>query len=130
MAKATTKLHAPKGTDEANHDGHLYRADNEGNIEVPDEAIDLLTKTGGFVAEDKSDDDPTGSVRVKSVNGGTSFSWGGNPYTARADGSFLVPAVAVADLLPHGFVADDAPEAEDAPAADPAKPPTLTIPKK
>ena len=125
------KLHAHKGTDEANHDGVLYRVDNDGNIEVPNEAVDALLKTGGFVAEDLSDDDPEGFARVKSFTGATRLSWGGNSYSSRADGSFLVPAVAVSDLLSHGFFGDETPEPEPVEEAEKKTAvPKLTIPAK
>ena len=103
----------------------------KGRCWLLDEAVDALVKTGGFTAEDLSDDDPVGYARVKSAAGATSLSWGGFVYEAREDGSFLVPAVSVVDLLPHGFVGDETPEPE-APAGTDAKTvvPKLTIPTK
>jgi hypothetical protein len=110
MAKKV--LHVPKGTDEVNHDGKLYRADNNGDVEVDAEAVGPLLKTGGCTIDDDSGDDPVGFVRVAHPGGTDSCSWGGRNYSARKDGSILVPAVAVVDLAAHGFVPIDTPESE------------------
>jgi len=103
--KKLHKLHAPRGTDEANANGVLYRVDNDGTINVPDEAVDPLLSLGGFTEEDQSDDDPSGEVLMKSMTGALGCSWGGNSYEPDSDGFFVVPAVAAVDLADHGFVA-------------------------
>jgi len=110
MAKPV-KMRAPKGTDQVNHGDTAYVTDKSGNVEVPAEAVAPLLAVGGFVAEDESDEDPTGFVRVKHSGDATALSWRGDSYAIRADGSFLVPAVSAFDLLDHGFSADHRPEA-------------------
>lgn len=110
MAKFTKKLHAPKGTDEANHDGVSYRVDNDGTIEVPVEAAGPLLALGGFTADDDSDPVPDGKVRV-SHGYATGCSWGGEAFEPQKDGTFLVPVAAVADLASHGFTIVEASQA-------------------
>jgi hypothetical protein len=42
------RLIAPKGTDEANFGTTAYRVADDGTITVPIEAVDGLTRVGGF----------------------------------------------------------------------------------
>lgn len=113
------RLRAPQGTDEASLSGYApFKINSETRIvEVPVEAVEPLVQKGGFVqvdvpkAEPASDlvpvmhsSDPTGSCNYGSPD---------------ANGIIMVPAHAVADLIPHGFVpvTEYVPAAEAAPAA-------------
>ena len=123
------KVHAPAGTDEVNVGPDRFRVDNDGDVEVPEEALGPLLAVGGFTVDEERDADPTGFVRLTHPDGATSCSWGGATYEARKDGSFAVPALAAADLLAHGFVGDETPEPEPE-TENPASVPKLKIPAK
>ncbi|HYA07493.1 MAG TPA: hypothetical protein VEF90_16530 [Xanthobacteraceae bacterium] len=125
------KLHVQKGTDEVNFDGKLYRVDNNGDVEVPVEAIEPLLKVGGCTIDDDTGPDPDGFVRVRHNGDATSCSWGSATYEARPDGTFLIPAVAADDLSSHGFVGVEEVDADPAPAPEKVQPvPKLKIPAK
>jgi hypothetical protein len=103
----TRKLRAPKGTDEANVDGVLYRVDNDGTIDVPDAAAPSLLHTGGFVAIDEMPAPvPIGHVILRAPQGSAACAWNGLTYAVDADGRVAVPAPAAAILYSHGFVPD------------------------
>jgi hypothetical protein len=108
MAK-NVKLRATQGADEANVDGVKYRVNNDGTVEVPQEAAPHLMGVGGFVeAEPNVPDLPEDHVRV-AHDDATGLSFGGVSYERHEDGSFHVPAHAVAHLVAHGFVALEEP---------------------
>ncbi len=98
------KLRAPRGTDEANVDGVLYRVDNDGTIEVPDAAVGTLTHTGGFVVIEEIPPPPMGHVTLIAPDGCTGCSWGGETFVPDGDMRIAVPAPACTELLSHGFV--------------------------
>src|SRR5208282_2971549 len=97
MAK-TMKMRSNQGTEEVNFEGKSYRVQN-GEVEVPSEAASALLLVGGFSVEEQRDPVPAGFVRVCHPDGATSCSWSGVAYNVNDDGSFDVPAAAVADLL-------------------------------
>lgn len=101
MGNGSRRLQAPVGTDEANHADKAYRVDNDSKVVVPNEAVDHLLKTGGFVDDEAED--------VRLCDGhvmmhGASCSWRGMFYEADHDGLVMVPIEAIGDLSSHGFV--------------------------
>lgn len=127
------KVHAPAGTDQVNVGTDQFRVDNDGDVEVPEEAVGPLLAVGGFTVDEERDADPTGFVRLKHHDGASACSWGGSTYEAREDGSFAVPALAASDLLAHGFVGDETLEVSVDPEPETANPvpvPKLKIPTK
>ena len=136
MSKNKVRLHAPPGTDEANSSFSPvpYRADNDGIVEVDEEAVGPLLEKGGFTLVDPPGivEVPHGFVQVvHPTDAGASCSFGGESYVPDADGVLTVPCEAVGDLLAHGFISFEAftsvsehPSAQvaissDAPAATP-----------
>jgi hypothetical protein len=118
------KLHAPAGADEANFAGKRYRVDNNGEVEVPEEAVDSLVLVGGFTITPELIP-PSGSFAVvANRDGATSCSWGGNVYEADDNGCFSIPGDALADLSSHGFYVVEKPEASVATKAPKLKIPT------
>jgi len=105
------KLHAQQGSDEANHAGVSYRVDNEGNVNVPEDAVAPLMSVGGFIPlDDGRDEVPDGLVALKHNVGAAACSWSGKTFLCRPeDGVFFVPCAAAADLFAHGFVGAGAP---------------------
>lgn len=95
--KKTTKLKAPAGTDEANFGTERFRVDNDGTIEVPDEAVGPLLELGGFVEVLPPPVIPDGHALVKHSD--PDASCGGERF---GDG-FLVPVHMVEALKSHGF---------------------------
>lgn len=101
MAKPTVRMRAPKGTDEANVGADLYRVDNSGDIEVPEEAVATLTGAG-FRVEAGPVPVPEGRARMRAPEGATSCSVAGEVCEVE-DGVVDVPIVGVAALIAHGF---------------------------
>lgn len=129
MAKPTkVRLYATQGSDEANHSMSTkpYRVDNNGIVEVDEEAVGPLLEKGGFIrVEEPEVEVPTGSVRVVHVSDpDATCSHAGVSFAPESDGSIVVPVTAAPHLAAHGFVpapepveAPSAPEATDKPAA-------------
>ena len=123
------KLRAQAGTDEANYGELRMPVDRDGTVDVPDEAVESLLATGGFVTMDDPVEIPDGFVLATSV-GVDSTSWGGTTYEPDASGVFTVPAAAMAELMSHGFIpAPGAPAKQPEPPEPPATPPATVIPK-
>lgn len=121
------KLQNSNGASEVNVDGVSYPVIN-GEVSVPESAVETLTHIAGFHAEPTFEPTPDDMVRV--IHGSaTSCSWNGVVYEANEDGHFIVPCGAVADLVSHGFVGHEgvAPEAEPEAPVAPAIP-TLKLP--
>lgn len=97
------KLIATQGADEANHGQVRYRVDNNGAIDVPEEAAGPLMKIGGFVLANKETPIAAGFVRVARADG-SGASFGGIFYEANPDGEIIVPAHAAVELAAHGFL--------------------------
>ena len=92
------KLKAPKGTDEANANGKSYRVENDGTVEVPDDAVQPLLDVGGFVEVDETQVEvPTGMVLVKSAD--PTASCGGE----KVGDKFMVDVLTANELVSHGF---------------------------
>ena len=92
------KLKAPKGTDEANANGKSYRVENDGTVEVPDDAVQPLLAIGGFVeVDDTPVEVPTGMVLVKSSD--PTASCGGE----KMGDKFMVDIPTANELVSHGF---------------------------
>jgi hypothetical protein len=106
------KLTAPLGTDEANFGTERLRVDNDGTVDVPEEAVDSLVHMGGFIrdpAAHQAHDDGTVPMRHPE---GIGCSVGGVECAPDANGVVMVPSGAVASLAAHGFMAVDAPSQE------------------
>ena len=99
-----TKLKAAPGTDEANVGTTDYKFLPGGIINVPDDQVDDLVARGGFTVVEKAPAAPDGSVAMKAPDAGASCSFGGISYTPDKKGFVIVPAIAVAVLIAHGFV--------------------------
>ncbi len=102
------KVYAPPGADTVNVGTESFSVDITGEMMVPEEAVGSLMATGGYTTDDNSGPAPDGFVVVRHKDRNASFSFGGVSYGSRPDGTFLAPAVAVIDLIAHGFVADEA----------------------
>lgn len=99
MAKGKkVKLKAPKGTDEANAGGESFRVDNDGTIEVPEDAVGPLLEHGGFTEVKEAAVIPHGHALVMHDDPKAATSAG-----EKFGDGFLVPAHKVADLASHGF---------------------------
>ena len=91
-------LKAPKGKEEANANGKSYRVENDGTIEVPDDAVQPLLATGGFVEVDETPVEvPNGMVLVKSSD--PTASCGGE----KVGDKFMVDVLTANELASHGF---------------------------
>jgi hypothetical protein len=93
------QLKAPPGTDEANFGEERFRVDNDGMINVPEEAVAGLVAQGGF--EEIRDDRPVvpvGFGRVRHADPEASCSG-----DKQDDGSFMVSIESVNELVSHGF---------------------------
>lgn len=99
----TKKLRAPAGTDEANFGAERFRVDNDGTVNVPDEAVESLTGVGGFTADAEVTPVPDGMVRMQHAHPGASCTIATQSFTADEAGILAVPLAAAADLLAHGF---------------------------
>lgn len=102
------RLKAQPGTDEANYGGSRFRVDNDGFVEVPDEAAPSLIDRGGFVdaadAPVNMGEAATSPVcRMLAPENAGPVSWAGQVYEI-AEGLVLVPPAASVDLAAHGFV--------------------------
>ena len=98
-----TKLKAPAGADEANFGTERFRVDNDGDVDVPEAAVEDLVHTGGFTVV-KDDPKPVSAGMIKvSHPDGVGCSFGGVTYDADAKGVVAVPAEAVSALAAHGF---------------------------
>ena len=117
------KLRAPKGTDEANFGTHLYRVDNDGTVDVPDDAVPYLTSVGAFETIDEPSEIPHGSVRMLSTKGPMSVSVAGQSFNTGDDLIVVVPLAFASEMLAHGLVyaPDDLPVVAAKPVA-PADP--------
>jgi hypothetical protein len=116
------KLHAPRGTDEANHNGVSYRVDNDGTVLVDESAVGPLLAVGGFTQDDDSDPVPDGLIAASGPAGVDSCSWNGVTYSMNEKGLFALPVASMDDMVSHGF------SVVDEPVAEPAKAPKLKIP--
>ncbi|HZQ41354.1 MAG TPA: hypothetical protein VFA87_11185 [Rhizomicrobium sp.] len=99
------KLKAPAGCDEANFGELEFRVDNNGIIEVPDDAAEYFLGQGGFELVEEEKQPPVqleGHQKMMHPDG-TGASWGGKAYEPGADGAIEVPQAAVNDLKSHGF---------------------------
>jgi hypothetical protein len=102
------KLKATKGTDEVNYGTERYPVEH-GEVDVPQEAVADLVKTGGFVPADEpaveADTIPAADVRValKHPSGPTGASVDGESFVPDENGVIHVPPSAVVALLDHGF---------------------------
>lgn len=118
------RLHAPRGTDEANFSGSTvpYRVDNNGDVEVDAEAVGPLLEKGGFtLADPVAMSVPHGFIAVRHASDPLAgCSHQGRTYEVQADGVLLVEASAIGALTSHGFVSID--EAAAAPATPDAPP--------
>jgi hypothetical protein len=112
----TKKLRAPKGTDEANADGKSFRVDNNGIVEVPDEAAAPLIERGGFTEVVEPPAVPVGHALVMHSDPGAACE--GEKF---GDG-YLVPVDRVAELASHGFMPA---EHTPSPFLDPKTGPTI-----
>jgi len=127
-------LRAMFGQDEANHGTARYRADGNGLVHVPHEAVAFLISKGGFAvaktsaalaAEARSAAaDPHCLVRLHH-DAASGCSYAGCEYPSDENGDVLVPAEAAADLMAHGFVPVPENGSRDGPgsAPKPAAPP-------
>lgn len=96
------RLYATQGSDEANWGTFAYRVDNDGSVDVPEEAVADLIKTGGYVLDAPKSFSSAGLARVRRADGG-GLSYGGVSYEPDEDGVITVPAEAVDELQAHGF---------------------------
>lgn len=103
------KLRAPVGTDEANYGQTRYRVNNDGVVDVPDDAASALMDVGGFVAIDApvSVDadvfaDPV--AKLKAPEGATCCTWDAVVFDVDREGFVYVPPSAVGALAAHGYV--------------------------
>jgi hypothetical protein len=101
------RLRAPKGTDEANYGQTAFKVQDDGTVDVPDEAVASLVGVGGFseVTEPAPavDSDPADGATLKAPEGATSCSWGGQTFDVDENGTVKVPHESVGDLIGHGF---------------------------
>ncbi len=119
MARNKVRLHATQGSDEANWSGSStpYRVDNDGSVEVDEEAVPALLEKGGFILDALPPVEvPHGSIRVAHVSDpGALCAHAGAEFVLEADGTLIVPVEAVFALGAHGFrpVPAAAPEAAE-----------------
>jgi hypothetical protein len=101
------RLRAPKGTDEANYGQTAFKVQDDGTVDVPDEAVASLVGVGGFseVPTEPApvDMNPSDGATLKAPEGATSCSWGGQTFDVAEDGTVDVPHESVGDLIGHGF---------------------------
>lgn len=116
------RLKAPTGTDEASVGEHLYRVDNNGQVEAPAEDVAGLMTAGFTDADPPLPAVPVGSVRLQGPANAGGVAFGGQEYPADERGHVIVPAAAVADLASHGFIVVDTVSATENPAAAPEAP--------
>lgn len=91
------KLKAPRGTDEANADGKIFRVDNDGTVDVPNDAVGPLLERGGFVEVVEPAAVPDGHGLVMHDDPGASCDG------EKVGDAFVVPIGKVAELASHGF---------------------------
>lgn len=92
-------LKAPPGTDEANFGEERFRVDNDGMVDVPEEAVAGLVGQGGFLEIPEEEPGvPVGFGKVRHDDPEASCNG-----EKQEDGSFLVAIESVNELLAHGF---------------------------
>jgi hypothetical protein len=108
------------------HPYRLNHLNNEGRdfggpwaVDVPDELVQFFLGRGGFVimsdqAKDRGDL-PVGMARLRKIDGGdASCGYMGLSYPAEDDGTVLVPATAIAELVEsHGYEIVEVPQPDD-----------------
>lgn len=116
----TVRLRATHGADEANFSGYPkpFRVDNDGCVDVPEEAVEALLSKGGFqLAQPEVIEVPADKVAVRHLSDPAASCCHGEPDER---GIILVPVGAVAALEAHGFARVEI--AQPAPAPEPAQP--------
>ncbi|NTF67967.1 hypothetical protein [Rhizobium rhizogenes] len=97
------KLKAPIGADGANIGTSLFKLDTDGNVTVPDDAVQTLIGVGGFSIIADVPVASEGETTLVSLNGPSSCSFGGKTFTTDDNGYVVVPTDLVGSLLSHGF---------------------------
>ncbi|WP_271024972.1 hypothetical protein [Rhizobium sp. RCAM05973] len=98
------KLKAPIGSEGANIGTTLFKLDPDGNVIVPDDAVQTLVGVGGFEIVADIPDAPEGQTVLRSVVGSQSCSFGDQSFSTDGNGYVTVPTALVDSLLSHGFV--------------------------
>jgi hypothetical protein len=97
-------LRAAFGQDEANYGAARYSVDNDGLVQVPLAAVGPLTAIGGFVLAKTGGNAISAGALMLHHDDAAGCSYAGRQYLGDSNGDVLVPAEAVSELLPHGFV--------------------------
>jgi hypothetical protein len=121
MPKHKVRLHATQESDEANFGANRYRVDNNGDVDVDEEAVEALVAKGGFILDPAPPVEvPHGNIRVQHVSDPAAMcAHRGMEFALESDGSVIVPIEAVEHLRAHGF--HPVPEVI-APVAEPVAP--------
>lgn len=114
------KMKAPIGSEGANFGTKLFKLDDNGDVFVPDEAVETLAGVGGFELIIEQQEIPQGQVKLRSLIGPQSCSSNGVSYSTGDNDEVIVPTDVAEALLSHGFalVADDGKAAPAAPVAE------------
>ncbi|NTG73296.1 hypothetical protein G6M02_08135 [Agrobacterium rhizogenes] len=97
------KLKAPVGADGANIGTSLFKLDTDGNVTVPDDAVQTLVGVGGFSIIADIPVASEGETTLVSLNGPSACSFGDKTFATDDNGYVVVPTDLVASLLSHGF---------------------------
>jgi hypothetical protein len=105
---AKVRLHSNRGALEANWSGSPtpYRVDNNGNVEVDEEAVGPLLERGGFTLVDVPSPVAVqaGFCVVENLNDpNAAFSYEGVSYEPDANGLLTIPLDAASVFESHGF---------------------------
>lgn len=124
------KMKAPVGSEGANFGTKLFKLDDNGDVFVPDEAVETLSGVGGFELIIEPQEIPQGQVKLRSLIGPQSCSSDGISYSTGENDEVIVPTDVAEALLSHGFVLveDEKNVAPAAPAAEEPAPVVEAVP--
>lgn len=109
------KLKGSAGNEGASFGSRLFKADPDGTVMVPDDAVPSLVGVGGFEVMPL----PDGHVKMHSLVGAQIVSTSGQIFETDGDNMIVVPMSLADELISHNFeyVSVEEQEAETAPIA-------------